>query len=91
MDSKILGVRLPSEIIWPIALDFFLLSILKDQVYRTFGPNLTNRKRWLTIAIRNVLHEIPDTVWIIIETHKHVVIGESVGQIERQWNSIKIA
>lgn len=56
---------------------------MKDELYRTSGPNFTQLKRRITTTIRTFSLEILKNVWIQFETRLQAAIRGPFGHIEQ--------
>ena len=65
-------------------LDFFLWGYVKDEVYRTRCPNLTQLKRRITSTIRNIPTDMLQNVWQNMQNRFSAVLRENGGHIENR-------
>ena len=63
-------------------LDFFLWGYVKDKVYSTRVPNVTQLKRRITSAIRSVHAEVLENVWKNLDERLNEVVRQNGGHIE---------
>lgn len=63
-------------------LDFFLWGYVKDKVYSTRVPNVTQLKRRITSAIRSVHAEVLQNVWKNLDERLNEVVRQNGGHIE---------